>query len=121
MCIYPFAGGTSVNTITFIVCRGQTGKIHCPRGSFVYIQEAVYGHNENLTQQDPTEECLVPSGLDTCDDETSDFVPFTTKQSIPNIQVPHGNVTCPNGRERPINYAQIEFMCIPGIINIRCI
>ena len=75
----------------------------------------MYGHHENATQQDPTEECSLELGWDACDDETLDFLPFTTEESMTNIQVPHGKVTCPNARERPINYAQIEHVCVPGM------
>ena len=118
MCTNLFADGTFVNRTLLVVCQSQAGEIYCQLGSFLYINEAVYGHNENATQQDSTEECPLPSVVNECSEITFDILPFTTEQSIPipNIQVPRGNITCENGSERAINYAQIEHMCTPGTI-----
>ena len=110
-----FADGTPINSSSLIVCEGQTGEIHCPFGSFLYILQSMYGHHDNATQQDPTEECSLQLGWDACDEETLDFLPFTTEESITNIQVPRRKFTCPDGRKQPINYAQIEYMCIQGM------
>ena len=115
VCSYLFSDGTSINTSSSVVCQSQSGDIHCPHGSFLFVDGATYGHNENATQQDTTKECSLSFDGDICYEETLDFLPYTTEQSITNIQVPNRNVTCSNGLEVPINYALINHMCVPGM------
>ena len=115
VCSYLFSDGTPINTSDSVVCQSQSGEIHCPNGSFLYVDRAIYGYNRNTTQQETTEECSLSFNSYICYEEITDFGPFTTAESITNIQVPHRNVTCANGREVPINYALIHHMCIPGM------
>ena len=91
------------------LCPGQSHDIHCEPGSFVYIEDAIYGHDENVT----TERCSIPID-DFCSESTEDFVSFTTEKSITDIRVPRRHTTCPDRQQWPLNFVQIEYVCVQG-------
>ena len=98
---------TMVDILT--VCPGQSRDIHCGPLSFLYIQDAIYGHNDNIT----TTDCSIPVG-NFCYESTDDFVSFMTGKSIYDIRVPRRNMTCLEGHQRQPNFVQIEYVCVQG-------
>ena len=106
------ADGTPVRPNVFTLCQGQSHGIYCNYPSFLHIEYAVYCYNENVRMDHSTDMCFPFVGDPVCVESTLDFVSLRTERTIPNIRVPHGNVTVPSGLQRDYNFVAIYYTCL---------
>ena len=106
-----FVDGTEIIPTYLTVCPEQSREIHCDHGNFLYIGDVKFGYNnESVTPQF----CSSLPWWFECVKILYDFQRFTTEQSITDIRVPPGNITCLGDQQLPLNFIEIEFSCVPG-------
>ena len=76
----------------------------------------VYGYSNNTPSDGDASWCV--DSEQTCTAHTADYHNYSSYREIPNVFVPAGSTTCPDGMTQEYNYVYLKYSCIPGKYSI---